>query len=107
MWTEEIAAARHRVVVELEEQKKFTESGLYVVRDNRGRNYQPTEDFEIGVVRSLGAGGGWEPVEVGDRVMVRAISGGEAGADIGQSIGRGRGEVIVVEREEMVCKLEE
>jgi co-chaperonin GroES (HSP10) len=105
MRTEEVRAARDKAVIELEEKVTVRDSGLHVIRDHQ-KKYDPADDFEIGVVTSLGVGDSWEPVTVGDRVMVRAISGGEAGADIGQSIGRGRGEVIVVEREEMVCKLE-
>ncbi len=103
---EEVRAVNGKAVVELEQKPSVTDSGLHVVRENHGKNFQPTEDYEIGTVLSIG-GEGWEPVEVGDRVMVRAISGGAAGADIGASVGRERGEIIVVDREEMVCKIGE
>ena len=91
--------------VELDEQAKVTASGLHVVRD-KTKNYQPEDDYETGIVRSMGEGD-WEPVEVGDRVVVRAMSGGAAGADISSALDDTTKQTIVVLRDEVVCVIEE
>lgn len=101
---ERVRPSRDRAVVELAERDDTTESGLVLVRlRDETKYYQPEDDYEIGIIRALGDGGGWEPAEVGDTVMIRARSGGAAGADIGQAMNRDRGEVVVVERDEIVA----
>lgn len=106
MQVSDFVAARDKAIVELEERKtvKATDAGLLVYHDNNGRAYQPSEDFEVGTVLSLGEGD-WEPLRVGDRVMVRGESGGKAGADIGGSFGLKANEVVVVSSAEVMCVL--
>lgn len=103
---EAVNAARDRAVIQLIERDRTTESGLEIVKLDRSKDFDPFDDYEMGTVASLGAGEGWEPLEIGDTVIVRAISGGAAGADIGPAMGKGRGEVVVVDREEIVCIVE-
>lgn len=101
-------AARDKAVIELKERPdRVTPSGLKLVRENHGRNYYPEDDYELGTILSLGEGEGWEPAEVGATVIVRAMSGGAAGADIGEAMGRRRGEIVVVDRDEIVSVWEE
>jgi len=101
---QELIPARDKAIVELDERVTMTPSGLHVVHENAGQNYRPEEDYETGVVAALGESEhGWEPVEVGDRVVVRAQSGGAAGADISNQLDRPAGEVIVVLRDEVLC----
>ena len=118
---EDLRAVTGKAVVELEDREEITASGLLVIEHRSGNGYRPNRDFEIGEVVSLGGtlhplddrsewypwDAEWWPMLVGDRVIVQARSGGEAGADIGEALGRGRGEVIVVELDEVVAILED
>lgn len=107
MRIEELRPASERAIVELEEDVKVLPSGLEIVRDNAGKNYQPSEDFETGHVIAVGDHEAFYPVAVGDRVIVRAPSGGAAGADIGHAFGRNRGELIIVEHTEIMAVIGE
>lgn len=108
-----VQAVLGRAVIELEDREEVTASGLIVVEHRSGKDFRPNRDFEIGVVISIGrtmtvtGDSEWWPLMEGDRVIVRARSGGEAGADIGLALGMARGKVIVVERDEVVAIYEE
>lgn len=105
---ESLRAAKDRAIIELEPKLETyqTKGGLFVTTmNNAGTRYHEELDWEIGRVLSLGEGD-FKPVEVGDRVMVRARSGGVAGADISKDVGQARGSIVVVEREEIVAKVE-
>ncbi len=83
------------------------QSGLVVVRSTDNKHWMPEFDWEIATVIELGESDDWEPVEVGDQVMVRAPSGGRAGTDIGHMVTgyKKNGALIIVKREEIVCKM--
>lgn len=106
---ERVQAVKGKAVIELEDREQVTASGLVVIEHRGGKFYRQNRDFEIGKVISIGrtmtaAGDSeWWPLEIGSRVIVQARSGGEAGADLGPALGRGRGEVIVVEMDEVVA----
>ncbi len=108
MRTEELTPVSDRAVIEITERgtdDQITGGGMVIVHGVTNKAWQPNLDFEIGTVVSMGEGD-WEPVEVGDEVIIRAISGGVAGSDIGRYFGRPRGELVIVDIEEIVCKLE-
>lgn len=111
MRVEQLTPTPGKAILELVERDRITEGGLVIVQNvNRGTDYQPNRDFEEGVVLALGEGD-WEPVSVGDIVLVRAggvhrHGGGKAGSDISRVVGRNYGEVICVKLEEVVCKME-
>lgn len=73
-------------------------SGLHVVRSR----YDAKQDWEIGVLEAVGEGD-IEPLSVGDHVIVRAPSGGKAGADVSRLLGERRETHIVVRFEEIVA----
>lgn len=101
---ESLQATKDRAIVEIESSSMGlieTSGGLFLSRSQ----YRPNEDFEIGKVVSLGAGD-FDPVAVGDYVMIRAISGGKAGADISREVGMLKGSVISIHRDEIVAKVE-
>lgn len=81
-------------------------SGLIVVHGDNTQSYQRHFDWELGTVEALGEGD-WEPVTVGDRVFIQNPGGGAAGADIGGVVGESRGRVVVIDRDEIVAKLED
>jgi hypothetical protein len=106
MWAEveDLRVSRDRAIVEIIPRgDRVTASGIEIVKLGRTKDYDPFDDYEMAILRQIGEGGGFEPAEVGDVVIIRAPSGGAAGADIGLSMGRNRGEIVVVEREEIVC----
>lgn len=104
----EVQAIKGKAVVRLDPKADIPLStgSIYVARGfgNKKEMYHQQFDFETGTVVSLGEGD-FEPVEVGDRVIVRAISGGVAGADISKDLGEPRNSVIVVLRDEIVAKI--
>ena len=103
-----LKAPKDKAILRLEKKDQVyqTTGGVWVsmVGQMRSKRYHAELDFEFGEVLALGEGD-FEPVEVGDRVMVRAISGGAAGADISREVGEERGTVIVVLRDEIVAKV--
>ena len=107
---DQILPLRDRALVEVMSRGTDEEelaSGLLVVHGTGNQQWQPDLDWEIGTVIELGESDDWEPVEVGDQVMVRAPSGGRAGSDIGNVVTgyQKNGQLIIVEREEIVCKM--
>lgn len=106
---EEIKPTRDRALIEVIRKgtdDEVHESGLIVIHGTDSKQWKPEFDYEIGTVRALGEGDEWEPVEVGDQVMVRAPSGGQAGSDIGHVVGGTKnGALIIVKVEEIVCKM--
>ena len=80
--------------------------GLWVVDNREGKDgYEQAWDWEIGTVLSVGHEIEEEGVAVGERVMVRAMSGGVAGADISKHIGERPNSVVVVKADEIVAKI--
>lgn len=47
----------------------------------------------------------WDPVGIGDTVLVAGALGGVAGSDIGRLVGERRSTVVVVNRDEIVAKV--
>ncbi len=95
---------KDKAVVRLEKKEDVleTRSGLqYVVA--HGDGYKASIDWEMGEVLALGHEVAEDGLTVGDQIIVRAISGGVAGADISREVGEARGSVIVVLRKEIVC----
>ena len=108
MRIEDMSPLPGRALVEITKTGRDAElrdDGLLVVHGKGNDEWQPSLDWEVGKVLALGEGD-FEPVQVGDSVLVRAPSGGEAGVDVGPTFGRARGELIMVEAEEMLCKVE-
>lgn len=93
-----------KALVRLEERDWTSKQGLHLYRDMR-EGYQAGDDWEIGVVENLGPGD-WEPLEVGDKVIVKAPTGGKAGADVSRDLGEHRGNLVVVSWDEIVGKVE-
>ncbi len=99
---------RNKAIIRLERKPDVleTSSGLqYVVA--HGDGYTEANDWEIGEVLALGSEVAEDGLAVGERVLVRAISGGVAGADISKEVGKRRNSVVVVLREEIVARIGE
>lgn len=103
-----LKATRDKAILRLDrnEDIQMQAGGLWVVdtRDGKDR-YEEAWDWEIGTVLALGHEIEEEGLEVGDRIMVRAISGGVAGADISKEVGERPNSVVVVKKDEIVAKI--
>lgn len=93
-----------RALVRIKPKDTTTPSGMMVVR-NYQKNHIPSEAFEIGTIQALGEGD-WDPVSVGDDVVIQAKLGGLAGVDVSIQFGEHRGTVAVVGLDEIVAKVE-
>lgn len=91
-----------QALVELEEREMRSPGGVVVVRDP-SRSYASSDDWEWGHVRALGEGD-WEPVGVGDRVIVKAALGGLAGSDVSRYLGDRH---VIVTVDEIVARVVE
>lgn len=103
-----LRAAKDKAIVRLDrnENIQMQAGGLWVVDSREGKpGYEQAWDWEIGTVLAVGHEIEEEGVDVGDRVMLRAMSGGVAGADISKEVGEKPNSVVVVKQDEIVAKI--
>jgi hypothetical protein len=74
----------------------YPDRELKVVRSK----YDPSDDWEVGVIERFN--GDFTPLVPGDHVIIRAGSGGKAGADVSRLFGEARETLVVVDQEEIV-----
>jgi co-chaperonin GroES (HSP10) len=96
-----VKPVKEKALVKLIEKSSLSRRGFEIVR----MGYRANDDWELGIVEALGEGD-FEPVEVGDKVIVRAPSGGVAGADVSPDLGERKGSHIIVRIDEIVAKVE-
>jgi hypothetical protein len=107
---EQLNPTRGKAVVEITRRGRDEEirsSGLIVHHTKENKGYSVDLDWERGTIVALGPNTDWTPLTIGSEVIVQAPSGGMAGADVSATVGRRRGEVVIVDVEEIVCNLEE
>lgn len=95
-----IKPVKDKALVRLVDRSALSKREFAVIR----QGYDPSDDWELAVVEALGEGD-FEPVEVGDRVIVRAISGGKAGADVSRQLGERRETHVIVRADEILVKI--
>lgn len=104
-----LKAAKEKAILRLERNTgvQMRGGGLWVVDSREGKTgaYESSWDWEIGEVLAVSPEVAEEGVEVGDKLMVRAMSGGVAGADISKEVGEKPNSVVVVKQEEIVAKI--
>lgn len=98
---DQVRPVKGKALVRLEDKSILEHREFSVIR----MAYDHTSDWEVAVVEALGEGD-FEPVEVGDTVIVRAMSGGKAGADVSRSLGERRETHVVVLADEIVARVE-
>ena len=89
-------------LVRVEKRDFTTSSGVLVARDV-DKKFDAGDAWEFAWVLQLGDGD-WEPVEVGDRVIIQAALGGRAGTDVARALGQGS---VIISRDEIVCRAAE
>lgn len=97
---EAVRPVKGKALVRLVEKSLLEDREFSVVR----LSYDPTDDWELGVVEALGEGD-WDSVEIGSHVIVRAGLGGKAGSDISKALGERRESHVIVSAEEIVVQV--
>lgn len=102
--TEQIQPRKNKALVSIKDRSILSHREFSVIR----MGYNASDDWEVAEVEALGEGD-WEPVEVGDLVIIRAGwlqgSGGKAGSDISRVMGERRESHVIVTIDEIVAKV--